>query len=157
MLLVTVVPAGHRLFFQALRKTNVYRPQCPPSVDPTNPKIGCKNTEWNWMKLNKENFSVIKLCVPIMNRHERPQSPITIPIIYLVTEQTRQPITGPVKLSIILKQSKEIKQQTVTSTLSGAEKREKRMLKHQLKEQDVLLRRNTINVDSKNWGRWIEK
>lgn len=85
-----------------------------------------------------------------MTRHERPQSPITIPIIYLVTEQTRQPITGPVKLSIIVKQFIEIKQQTVTATLSGAEKREKRMLKHQLKEQDVFLRRNTITVDLRN-------
>lgn len=82
-----------------------------------------------------------------MNRHERPQSPITIPIIYLVTEQTRQPITGPVKLSITVKQFIEIKKQTVTATLSGAEEREKSMLKQQLKEQDVLLRRNTINVD----------
>ena len=45
-----------------------------------------------------------------MNRHERLKSPITIPIIYLVTEQTRQPITGPVNLSIIVKQFIEIKQ-----------------------------------------------
>ena len=88
------------------------------------------------------------MCVSIINRHERPQSPITMAIIFLVTEHTRQPITGPVKLSIIVKQFIEIKQQTVTATLSGAEKREKRMLKHQLKEQDVLLRSNTINVDS---------
>lgn len=85
-----------------------------------------------------------------MNRHESPQFPITIPIIYLVTEQTRQPITGPVKLSITVKQFIEIKLQTVTATLSGAEEREKRMLKHQLKEPGVLLRRNTINVDLRN-------
>lgn len=85
-----------------------------------------------------------------MSRHERPQSLITIPIIYLVTEQTRQPITGPVKLSIIMKQVIEIKQQTVTATLSGTDEREKRMFKHQLKEQDALLRGNTINVDSEN-------
>lgn len=63
------------------------------------------------------------MCVSIMNRHERPQPPITISIIYLVTEHTRQPITGPIKLSIIVKQFIEIKQQTVTATLSGAEER----------------------------------
>lgn len=50
------------------------------------------------------------MCVSIMNRHERPQSPITISIIYFVTEHTRQPITGPIKLSIIVKQFIEIKQ-----------------------------------------------
>lgn len=86
----------------------------------------------------------------MINRHERLQSSITIPIIYLVTEQTRQPITGPVKLSIIVKQFMEIKQQSVTVTLSGAEETGKRMLKHQLMVRDVLLRRNTINVDSEN-------
>lgn len=68
----------------------------------------------------------------------------------MVTEQTRQPITGPVKLSIIVKQFIEIKQQTVTATLSGAEEREKRTLEHQFKELDVLLRRNTISLDSEN-------
>lgn len=86
----------------------------------------------------------------MINRHERLQSSITIPIIYLVTEQTRQPITGPVKLSIIVKQFMEIKQQSVTVTLSGAEETGKRMLEHQLMVRDVLLRRNTINVDSEN-------
>lgn len=86
----------------------------------------------------------------MINRHERLQSSITIPIIYLVTEQTRQPITGPVKLSIIVKQFMEIKQQSVTVTLSGAEEKGKRMLEHQLMVRDVLLRRNTINVDSEN-------
>lgn len=50
------------------------------------------------------------MCVFIMNRHERLQSLITIPIIYLVTEETRQPITGPVKLSISVKQFIETKQ-----------------------------------------------
>lgn len=87
------------------------------------------------MKVNKEK--VIKMYVLIMNRHEKPQSPVTIPIIYLVTEKTRQPITGPVKLSITMKQFIEIKQQTVTGILSGAAEREKGMFKHQLEEQDV--------------------
>lgn len=73
------------------------------------------------MKVNKEK--VIKMCVLIMNRHEKPQSPVTIPIIYLVTEKTRQPITWPVKLSITMKQFIEIKQQTVTAILSGAAER----------------------------------
>lgn len=72
-----------------------------------------------------------------------------------MTEQTKQPISGPVKLSIIVKQFMEIKQQTVRVTLSGAEEREKSMLKHQLMVQDALLRRNTINVDSENWS-WIK-
>lgn len=106
------------------------------------------------MKVNKEKVIIMR--VLIMNRHEKPQSPITIPIIYLVTEKTRQPITGPVKLSITMKQFIEIKQQTVTAILSGAEGREKRMLKHQLKEQDVLPRRDTINVESEN-GRKLKE
>jgi len=67
-----------------------------------------------------------------------------------VTEHTRKPITGSIKLSIIVKQVIEIKQQTVTVTLSGAEETEKRILKHQLKERTALLRRDTINVDSEN-------
>lgn len=91
-----------------------------------------------------------------MNRHEKPQSPVTIPIIYLVTEKTRQPITGPVKLSITMKQFIEIKQQTVTAILSGAVEREKGMFKYQLKEQDVLLRRDTINAESEN-GRRLKR
>lgn len=78
-----------------------------------------------------------------------PQSSISIPI-FLLGEQTRQPITGPVKLSIIMKQFIEIKQQSVTVTLSGAEGKEKRMLKHQLMVWDVLLRKETINFDSGN-------
>lgn len=106
------------------------------------------------MKVNKEK--VIKMCVLIMNRHEKPQSPVTIPIIYLVTEKTRQPITGPVKLSITMKQFIEIKQQTVTAILSGAAEREKGMFKHQLEEQDVLLRRDTINAESEN-GRRLKR
>lgn len=104
--------------------------------------------------VNKEK--VIKMCVLIMNRHEKPQSPVTIPIIYLVTEKTRQPITGPVKLSITMKQFIEIKQQTVTAILSGAAEREKGMFKHQLEEQDVLLRRDTINAESEN-GRRLKR
>lgn len=106
------------------------------------------------MKVNKEK--VIKMCVLIMNRHEKPQSPVTIPIIYLVTEKTRQPITGPVNLSITMKQFIEIKQQTVTAILSGAAEREKGMFKHQLEEQDVLLRRDTINAESEN-GRRLKR
>lgn len=85
------------------------------------------------------------MSVQIIKRRERVWSLITIPIIYLVTEHTRQPITGPVKLSITMKQFKEIKQKTVTGTLSGAGVRENRMLKYQLKEPNVWLRRNTIS------------
>lgn len=44
-----------------------------------------------------------------MNRHERPQSLITSPIVYLVTEESWHPITRPVKLSIIVRQFIETK------------------------------------------------
>lgn len=53
------------------------------------------------------------------------QSSTSVSTIYLVTGQTRQPITGPVKLSIIEKQFMEIKKPTVTVTLSGAEERKR--------------------------------
>lgn len=42
-----------------------------------------------------------------------------------------------VKVSIIVKRFMELKQQTVTMTLSGPGQREKKMLKHQWTVQDV--------------------
>lgn len=87
-------------------------------------------------------------------------SPITISFIYSVTEQTRQPIAGYVKLSVTVKWFMEIIQETV-KLISGDEQRRKKkknsILEHKLKEQDIFLRRdkNYANFDGKkNWKKY---